>query len=146
MGFLVVVDTNVWISGLLTKAGAPALVTRQVIRTGQPVFSKATFAELGDRLWRPKFDRYVSLEQRKAFLRDLESIAHWTDVPNRVAGKAFSRDADDDKFLHVALAAASGWLVTGDRDLLVLADSLAQHGVRIVSPAQACGLPDFPFR
>ncbi len=77
-----VIDSNVWISGLLTKAGVTALLTRQVIRVGQPVFSKETFAELKERLWLPKFDRYVSLEQRKALLGDLESIAQWVDEPS----------------------------------------------------------------
>ena len=89
-GFAVVIDTNVWISGLLTKTGAPALLTRHVIRDGLPVFSAETFAELKDRLWRPKFDRYVTLEQRKSLLRDIESSALWIDVPPAVAGENFA--------------------------------------------------------
>ncbi len=136
----VVIDTNVWISGLLSRGGYPGQLTRQVIRDGQPVFSVATFAELKERLWRPKFDRYVSMELRKAFLADLESIAFWIDVPPTIAARSFSRDADDDKFIHAALAAESAWLITGDQDLLVLAESVLPLGVRIISPADAIGL------
>jgi putative PIN family toxin of toxin-antitoxin system len=142
-GFAVVIDTNVWISGLLTKTGGPALLTRQVIRNRQPVFSAETFAELKDRLWRPKFDRYVTLEQRKALLGDIEFSALWIDVPPSIAVRKFCRDASDDKFIHAALAAASAWLVTGDNDLLALSDTMLPLGVRIVSPADALRLPEF---
>lgn len=142
-GVAVVIDTNVWISGLLTRTGGPALLTRQVIRDGLAVFSPETFAELSDRLWRPKFDRYVTMEQRKNILRDIESCALWIDVPPAVAGRKFCRDATDDKFIHAALAAESGWLITGDKDLLELFDSVLPLGVRIVSPADLLRLPEF---
>ena len=140
----VVIDTNVWISGLLTKSGAPARLTRQVVRTAQPVFSADTFAELNERLWRPKFDRYVALEQRRAFLLDIQSVALWIEVPPEIAAQSFCRDANDDKFIHAALAAPAPWLVSGDQDLLVLANSLLPLGVRIISPADATALAEFP--
>jgi uncharacterized protein len=139
----VVIDSNVWISALLTKAGPPAQLIRQVIRAGIPVFSAETFTELDERLWRPKFDRYVTLEQRKALLRDIQSIAQWVNVPSVIAAKTFCRDATDDKFIHAALAAAAPWLVTGDQDLLVLSESVMPLGVRIVSPGDALDLPEF---
>jgi len=144
--FLVVIDTNVWISGLLTRAGAPALLTRQVVRTGQPVLSPESYAELEERLWRPKFDRYITLEQRRAFLKDLQGIALWVEVPPAVAARTFCRDPADDKIIHAALAAEASWLVSGDQDLLVLSDSLAAQGVKIVSPADAMALPEFQKR
>ena len=139
----VVIDTNVWISGLISLAGPPAMLTRVVIRNGQPVFSTSTFDELKDRLWRPKFDRYVSLEQRNALLTDLASVARWVSITPEMAVRTFSRDAADDKFLHAALAAQPTWLVTGDKDLLVLAKKMAPEGVTIVSPADALTLPAF---
>ena len=77
----VVIDTNVWISGLLTKAGMPAQLTRQVVKYGQPVFTPDTFAELRQRLWLPKFDRYVTMENRKQLLHDIDAVAYWVDVP-----------------------------------------------------------------
>lgn len=138
-----VIDTNVWISGLLSGSGAPAQVTRQVVRNGRPVFSTETFVELKERLWRPKFDRYVTLEQRKRFLLDLESIAGWVDVPAAIAAKTLCRDPADDKFIHVALAAGAGWLVTGDQDLLVLSETASALGVRILTPGDAMRLSEF---
>jgi putative PIN family toxin of toxin-antitoxin system len=118
--FKVVIDTNVWISGLLTRTGTAALLTRYVVQTGQAIFSAQTFAELKDRVWRPKFDRYVTLEQRKRLLSDIESSALWVEVPSAISARAFCRDAQDDMFIHAAQAAHATWLVTGDADLLCL--------------------------
>ena len=142
----VVIDTNVWISGLLTKAGAPAQLTRQAVRYGLPVFTPDTFAELKQRLWLPKFDRYVAMDDRKQLLHDIDTVAFWIDVPQQIADQTFCRDADDDKFIHAALAAGADWLVTGDMDLLVLSESLLASGVRIISPADALRLPEFSSR
>jgi len=142
-GASVVIDTNVWISGLISLGGAPAQLTRRVIRREQVVFSDATFAELEDRLWRPKFDRYVSMEQRRALLADLDAVSRRVQIGSDTASKALCRDPDDDKFIHAALAAQPAWLITGDNDLLVLAPDLASAGVAVVSPAQALLLPPF---
>ena len=139
----VVIDTNVWISGLLTKTGSPAQLVRQVINLGQPVFTTDTFAELKERLWRPKFDRYVGMEQRKQLLHDIDTVAYWVDVPPTIAEQTFCRDADDDKFIHAAFAAEAHWLVTGDKDLLVLSESLLPSGLKIVTSADALQLPEF---
>lgn len=117
---LVVIDTNVWISGLLSRTGPPALLTRKVVQGGQAVFTAQTFAELKDRLWRPKFDRYVTIEQRKKLLSDIESSALWVEVPPTIASATYCRDAADDMFIHAALTAQATWLVTGDDDLLCL--------------------------
>lgn len=131
----VVVDSNVWINGMLTQTGVPARVVRQVVLHGLPVFSAATFAELEERLWRPKFDRYVTMERRKALLADLQSIAFWVEIPPALAARTYCRDATDDKFIRAALAAGAPWLITGDADLLALAEVLQPEGLRIVAPA-----------
>lgn len=141
----VVIDTNVWISGWLSTQGAPAQLTRHGVRHGEPVFSHATFAELQDRLWRPKFDRYLSIELRQRLLHLVDAIAHWVDVPTELAAQRHCRDADDDKFIHAAHAAEARWLVTGDDDLLVLRKV---GDTRIVNPRAALSafLPAAPSR
>ncbi len=55
--------------------------------------------------------------------------------------RIFSRDEDDDKFIHTALASQARWLVTGDQDLLVINMPLP---VRILTPCQVLQLQDFP--
>lgn len=136
----VVVDTNVWLSAALTQQGTPARLVRLVLEKGLPVFSAATFAELQERFWRPKFDRYLSMELRRRILHDLNAAALWVDIPQELAVKRFCRDADDDKFIQTALVAHAPWLVTGDRDLL---EAPALPGLRILSPAAAVRLPTF---
>ena len=130
----VVVDTNIWLSAAISKSGAPAQVVRRVLQKGVPVFSKATFAELEARLWKPKFDRYLSMDTRRAILYDANAVAHWVDIPADLAAKTYSRDPDDDKFIHTALAASAAWLVTGDQDLLVIETPLP---VRILTAGEA---------
>lgn len=134
----VVIDTNVWLSAAISRSGAPAQVLRQVLHSGTVVFSKDTFSELEARLWKPKFDRYLSMDVRRAILHDANAAAFWVEVPEPIASKRYSRDADDDKFIHAALAASAPWLVTGDQDLLVIQTGL-QTGLalQIVTPADA---------
>ena len=136
----VVVDTNVWLSAALSPTGAPSQVVRRVLAHGVPVFSDATFAELEARIWKPKFDRYVTMEARQGILHDARALGHWVDIPEAIAVQRFSRDNDDDKFIHTAIASSAMWLVTGDLDLLVIE---ADFGVRIVAPAQALLMEDF---
>jgi len=142
----VVIDTNVWISGMLTQTGTPAQLIRHVVRYSLPVFSQDTFAEFKQRLWLPKFDRYVSMEYRKQLLHDIDAVAFWVEVPQNISAQTYCRDADDDKFIHTALVAGADWLVTGDKDLLVLSESMLASGVRIVSPIDAIQLPEFSPR
>lgn len=131
---LVVLDTNVWLSAALSPNGAPAQVVRAVLLQGLPVFSEGTFAELEARIWKPKFDRYVSLEARKAILRDARSAALWVEVPPQLANQRWCRDPDDDVFILTALAAQAPWLVTGDDDLLSIP---AIEALKVLTPAQA---------
>lgn len=124
-----VVDTNVLISRLLLPRSVAALAVRRVHAEGRLVFSEATLGELADVLARPKFDPYVSVADRKEFLRlvmrTAELVAH---VPTL----AVCRDPRDDKFLALALAAEAGAIITGDEDLLVLHPF---RGIAVLTPA-----------
>lgn len=131
----VVIDTNVLISAALVPGGTPARVVSHVLEHQRLLFSEPTFEEQRTRLFRPKFDRYLSLDDRNALLRDFNAAADWVDIAE--LGR-FSRDGDDDKFVQTALNGGARWLVSGDADLLDLG---SVQTVRIVSPAQA--LVDF---
>ncbi len=136
----VVIDTNIWISAALSQQGAPARLVRLVLAHALPVFSPVTFAELEARLWKPKFDRYLSMELRQRILHDLNAAAHWVELPEGLPPQRYCRDADDDKFIQTALIAQAPWLVTGDQDLL---EAPVVPGLRILSPAAALRLPQF---
>lgn len=127
-----VVDTNVLISAALLAHSVPARCVAELLRRGRLVFSVATFAELDTRLWRPKFDRYVSIEDRKLLLHDLGAAADWVDPPANVP--VYGRDRADDKFVPLALTCQAAALVTGDADLLVLGPV---DGLTVMTPALA---------
>lgn len=140
---LLVVDTNIWISAALSREGSPAQLARAVLALGRPVFSDDTFAELQTRLWLPKFDRYISMELRRAILHDLRASGQWIRVPRRIASQSFCRDESDDMFIHAALAAQAEWLATGDQDLLALAPL---PGLRILTAQEALELLFFSWK
>jgi putative PIN family toxin of toxin-antitoxin system len=139
----VVLDTNIWMSAALSADGAPAAVARHVLADGLPVFSPATFDELQTRLWKPKFDRYLTLELRRRLLHDLQACALWVEPGPDLVARRFSRDPDDDAFIHAALAAEAGALVTGDQDLLSIGKPLP---FPILTAAQALADPRFAVR
>lgn len=129
----VVVDTNVLISAALSSDTAPAEAVRQALTRHRLVFARETFEELETRLWRAKFDRYLSQDIRRLLLHDFNSVADWITLPSGTL-PACSRDPDDDKFIHTALKSGSRWLISGDRELL---DFSEIQGVQILSSARA---------
>jgi putative PIN family toxin of toxin-antitoxin system len=130
----VVVDTNVLLSAALAPYGVPAVLVDRLLRDGRLVFSMPTFAELESRIWKPKFDRYLSIERRQALLREISASAAWVKVPPAIATRRFSRDPNDDVFIHTALAAEVNRLISGDDDLLTLHPLADLH---IVAPRNA---------
>jgi hypothetical protein len=59
-----VLDTNVLISAALSRQGSPYVLVQRALAEARIVFSEPTFEELRGRLYRPKFDRYISLDMR----------------------------------------------------------------------------------
>ncbi|XAH22676.1 putative toxin-antitoxin system toxin component, PIN family [Xylophilus sp. GW821-FHT01B05] len=136
----VVLDTNVWISAALSQAGPPAKVVAHVLAYALPVFCDATFAELHSRIWKPKFDRYLTIEARNKLLDTALAVARWVEIQASLSTQTHCRDPDDDVFIHTALSANAQWLVTGDDDLL---SAPAVPHLQIVSPKQALAQPVF---
>ena len=126
-----VIDTNVLISAALSARGTPARLVQLVLERGSLVFSQPTFDELKTRLYRPKFDRYISLELREAVLHDLSAAARWVEIGEPAR---YCRDRSDDMFIETALAARAGIVVSGDQDLL---QAPPVQGLRILNPQQA---------
>jgi putative PIN family toxin of toxin-antitoxin system len=126
----VVVDTNTLVSRLLLPQSVPAQAVRKAGGEGILLVSSATMSELADVLARSKFDHYVSLEDRRHFLRQLARAAEFVPIVRLVRE---CRDPHDDKFLEVALNGKADLILTGDADLLALRP---WQGIAILSPAQ----------
>lgn len=129
-----VIDTNILISAALSLQGAPAKLVQSALAQHRLVFSQATFDELRTRIYRPKFDLYISLEDRERLLRDFSACAIWVDSGE--PGQ-YCRDRDDDHFIEAALKAQAHCLVSGDKDLLQAPEVL---GLRILSVHQTLDL------
>lgn len=127
-----VIDSNVWIAALISPAGtARQLVDAILDRDIDVLMSESTFTELVSRLERPKFDRYREPETWSQFLTALVELALWHEDAGTATGT--SRDADDDKFLALAVTGQADAIISGDRDLLEL---VSHEGIPIVTPVQ----------
>ncbi|MGI9289481.1 MAG: putative toxin-antitoxin system toxin component, PIN family [Pseudomonadales bacterium] len=125
----VVIDTNAWVSRLLIADSVPAKAVDKALAQTDVVVSEATMEELADVLSRDKWDRYVSLEDRQAFIRRLLHVTTMVPVLSEITD---CRDPKDNQFLALALDAEADCIVSGDKDLLVLQP---WRGIEIVTPA-----------
>ena len=133
-----VLDANTLISRMLAPQGTAGRAVDKALPQGVLLASEETLAELTDVLSRPKFDRYVSLEARRQFLKLLGGVVRVIPIQHRIQA---CRDPKDDMLLHVALNGEAQFLVTGDQDLLILSNSFRQnHGLHILSPADYLAL------
>ena len=126
----VVLDTNVLVSALLFKGRLARFV--DLWKNGEiiPVISRETFAELQVVLHYPKFA--LAADEIRAIVEDeILPFFEVADVKEEVTGAC--RDPYDDQFLAAAINAGAAWLVTGDKDLLVLGE---YRGVKIVTPQE----------
>ncbi len=129
----VVLDTNVVLSALLfggKAAGALRLGWQQ--GTFTPLVSTATVQELMRVLAYPKF-RLTAGDQQE-LLADFLPHTTAVRIPEPPPPVPDCRDPFDLPFLHLAVAGKARWLVSGDRDLLVLADAFAANNAcRVVT-------------
>lgn len=118
----VVLDVNVLVSALLSRAGAPGrLLALWLEGAFELVVSEGLLAELGRALAYPKLREHISPEDAADFIALLRSTAPM--VAGAERPDPISRDPGDDYLLALAKASASV-LVSGNRDLLVLAPEL----------------------
>ena len=138
MTLRVVLDTNTLVSALLSRNGRLTWL-RLAWQRGNlvPLVCNRTVSELLRVLSYSKF-RLGEPEIRDLlgdflpFVETLSGIQASTDSPR-------CRDEDDQMFIDLALSAAADALVTGDSDLLVLADTSA---IPIITPAELHGRLD----
>jgi putative PIN family toxin of toxin-antitoxin system len=129
----VVIDTNVFISGVLSTTSAPARCVDAVVTGGQLIASHDTLRELFERLLSPKFDPYVTRARREELLSRLAPLVEIVEVVQQVRA---CRDPHDDKFLEAAVNGRADLIITGDKDLLELHPC---RGIAILSPAALLG-------
>lgn len=124
----IVLDTNTAVSAVLLPRSITRKAFDRAFEIGQVLASEATLDELDEVLRRPKFDRYVTEEERERFLT---MVIHEVQVIDVAITLTDCRDAKDNKFLELAVSGAAQCIVSGDRDLLELHP---YRGIAILSP------------
>lgn len=112
-----VFDTNVIVSALLLKGSNPSKAFQYALKHGEVLLSFELLEELSDVLGREKFNRFVTSEERDEFLETFVEMATLVEVIERVQE---CRDPKDDKILELALNGHAEYIISGDKDLLVL--------------------------
>jgi putative PIN family toxin of toxin-antitoxin system len=129
-----IIDTNVFIAGLLWRGSPHVLLENAHAGTLTVISSSTLIAELAGVLGRAKFAAILSktstsLERTTAEVRQLAEIIDPPPLEHPVC-----RDSTDDHVLALALSANADMVVSGDDDLLVLG-SFAN--IPIVTSAEA---------
>jgi uncharacterized protein len=115
----IVLDTNVFVSGLLAPAGAPGQIVSAWLGARFDVaMSLEQLAEVGRVLAYPKIQRGLRWDEKRIeeFLRQLYIRTEIIDISATVVD--LPSDRDDEPILATLVAARADLLVTGDRELL----------------------------
>ena len=110
----VVVDTNVFVRGLLRSAVVVPLINAWKANRFRLLISEELLQELVEVLARPKLRKYFQEEQVKELLL---LISEQGKVVEPLQHVNFCRDPKDNIFLDVAIAGQADYLVTEDNDL-----------------------------
>lgn len=131
----VILDTSTLVCAALRERSIPHQALLKALSSCHVCAGVETLAELEQVLDREKFDRYLDLESRRAFVALMRRNAQLFVLQNAyiVDAQPPCRDPGDAKFLALALAAETDALVSGDEDLLVLHP---WRGIAILRPAE----------
>lgn len=113
----IVFDTNIFISHLLLPSSEIALLMQYAFRNHEILISEALMEELVSVAERPKFNRYLSPEDRNAFIAELYRTGIMVLVTDHIS---ICRDPKDNMILELALSGKADMIVSGDKDILAL--------------------------
>lgn len=131
----VVFDTSTLVGAILRAGSVPYQALSLVLNQFDLCVSSETIAELEAVLARQRFAKYVPMAARTSFVELIrkESTVWAVDALAAPESKPLCRDASDQKFLALAIAAQADAIVSSDHDLLVLHP---WQGIAILTPAQ----------
>jgi hypothetical protein len=112
----IILDTNLWISFLISKnfSQLDELIENKNITL---VFSNELLEEFIEVVRRPKFKKYLSEE-------DIANLLNYFDLYSKIievkSDVQLCRDQKDNFLLNLSIDSKAHFLITGDKDLLVL--------------------------
>lgn len=117
----VVIDTNLVLSALVFSGGQlDALRHAWQKQRCIPLVCKHTAREIIRVLAYPKFK--LTLAEQNELLADYLPYCETVNLPTKVPETLHCRDVHDIPFLHLAVVGKADFLISGDEDLLCLAD------------------------
>ena len=126
----IVIDTNVVISGVFF-GGSPRKVLEAAVGHALSAYATAEIVEEYQEIVEEMIQRKQGTISRSILTPFIQSL-HFIDPKTAVTA---SRDPDDDKFLGCAIDSHSLYVVSGDKDLLVLEN---YQGIEIITAAEFC--------
>ena len=127
-----VLDTNVIVSGILSGPGVPGRILKTWLEDRFHLVTSRTILEELRRVLRyPKISRRHGWSDARVleFVEDVASLAILS--PGVLRLTVVADDPSDDRYLECAVEGEAGYVVSGDRHLIGLAQ---YEGVEILSP------------
>ncbi len=112
-----VFDTNCLVSIALLPISVNKTAFQKAEQICKIVFSTETIIEFTSVLSRSKFDKYLAIEDRLEFIKRIENRYEKIEI---VSSFTDCRDPKDNMFLNLAVDASADYLISGDKDLLIL--------------------------
>ena len=112
-----VLDVNVIVSAVLFAQSRPRQALDLTQDRGIILMSDDVLLELSEVLLRAKFDQYSTRSKREAFLDNFVETVQFIEITKQINE---CRDAKDNKYLELAVSGDAKFIVSGDKDLLVM--------------------------
>jgi len=112
----IILDTNLWISFLISSKYEQLDLLLSEAKC-KLLFSQELLEECITVAQRPKLRSYISEDELRALLDTIDQIAKFVEVTSEVN---LCRDPKDNFLLALAIDGKADYLLTGDKDLLVL--------------------------
>jgi len=130
----VVIDTNVFVSGLRSGGGPAREVLRRSLQGRyQPLFGNALWLEYEALLGRPVWTDFTTAEERQRMLATLASVGRWVSV--YYGWRPNLPDEADNHLIELAVAGGARAIVTHNvRDLR--GGQLLWENLLVLTPAQ----------
>jgi len=112
----IILDTNLWISFLISKkfSQIDKLIENKTIIF---IFSNELLEEFIDVVSRPKFKKYFPKRDVEKILEYFDQFGKLVEVTSNIRS---CRDEKDNFLLNLSIDSRAHYLVTGDKDLLIL--------------------------
>lgn len=126
----IVIDTNVVISGTFF-GGFPRKILESVVNKTLSAYATAEIVEE----YSETVQEMIERKQGHLTMAVLNQFIHKLHLVEAVTSVELSRDPDDDKFIGCAIDSKSYYIVSGDKDLLVLEK---YKDIEIITAAEFC--------